>query len=154
MVLAVSSTCATLMPTSFFLIIRSSSLYILYATKHMQTCASILLSVKWNIGRMSNAPFEILKALSTTQSPRYSAMTSPASSAVFVIYPFNPSHLLSSAILSSLMTTSTSLLISRNLLYPRLFTCCLVSLPLLYALRRRATPRSRLYPSFFALDSE
>ena len=41
--------------------------------KHMQTCASILRSVKWNIGRISRVPFETRNARPTTQSPWYSA---------------------------------------------------------------------------------
>ena len=44
--------------------------------------------------------------------------------------PFQPIPCGASAIFSSLMMTSTSLLISRNLLYPRLFTCDFVILPL------------------------
>ena len=84
--------------------------------KQMQMCASILLSVKWNIGRISKVPFEIRKARSTTHSPWYWSITRSASRSVLVRYPFNPSHLQSSAIFSSLMLTSISLLISRNLL--------------------------------------
>ena len=79
--------------------------------KQMQICASILLSVKWNIGRISKVPFEMRKARSTTQSPWYWSITRSASRSVLVIYPFNPSHLQSSAIFSSLMLTSISLLI-------------------------------------------
>lgn len=75
-------------------------------------CASILLSVKWNIGRISKVPLEIRKARSTTHSPWYWSITSSAARSVLVIYPFKPSHLQSSAIFSSLMLTSISLLIS------------------------------------------
>ena len=39
----------------------------------MKTCASILCSVKWNIGRISRVPFETRNARPTTQSPWYSA---------------------------------------------------------------------------------
>ena len=41
----------------------------------MHTCDSMRLSVKWNIGRISNVPFEIRKALSATQSPLYKSIT-------------------------------------------------------------------------------
>ena len=57
-----------------------------------------------------------LEKVSTTQSPRYSSTASFAGRSVLVTWPFRPSHLASSAIFSSLMTTSMSLLISRNLL--------------------------------------
>ena len=53
-------------------------------------CASILLSVKWNIGRISKVPFEIRKARSTTHSPWYWFITRSVSKSVLVIYPFNP----------------------------------------------------------------
>ena len=84
--------------------------------KQIQMCASILLSVKWNIGCISKVPFEIRKARSTTHSPWYWFITRSVSRSVLVIYPFNPYHLQSSAIFSSLILTSISLLISRNLL--------------------------------------
>ena len=71
--------------------------------KQIQMCASILLSVKWNIGRISKVPFEIRKARSTTHSPWYWFITRSVSRSVLVIYPFNPSHLQSSAIFSSLI---------------------------------------------------
>ena len=65
MVFAASSTWSTLIaillkPTSL-----SNSLYILQTMKQVHTCASILLSVKWNMGYISNVPFEILKTRST-----------------------------------------------------------------------------------------
>lgn len=68
-VLAVSSTMFTLNSIFFSLTIRSSSLNSLYATKQMQIWASILHSVKWNIGRISNVPFDMRKARSTTHNP-------------------------------------------------------------------------------------
>ena len=43
----------------------SSSLYTFSATKHMQTCASILRGVKWNIGLTSKVPFVIRNDRST-----------------------------------------------------------------------------------------
>ena len=46
MVLAMSSTLSTLIWMSAIAMMRSSSLYTLYAAKQMQTCASILRSVK------------------------------------------------------------------------------------------------------------
>lgn len=50
--------------------------------KQIQLCASILLSVKWNIGRISKVPFEIRKARSTTHSPWYWSITRSASKSV------------------------------------------------------------------------
>ena len=67
--------------------------------KQIHMCASIFLSVKWNIGRIFKVPFEMRKARSITHSPRYWLITHSASRSVLVIYPFNPSHLQSSAIL-------------------------------------------------------
>ena len=84
--------------------------------EQIQMCASILLSVKWNIGCISKVPFEIRKTRSTTHSPWYWFITRSVSRSVLMIYPFNPYHLQSSAIFSSLILTSISLLISRNLL--------------------------------------
>ena len=98
--------------------------------KQMQMWASMRFSVKWNMGLASRLPFVIRKARSTTQSPWYCSTTSAGFRSVFVIFPFSPSHAAASAIFSSLMMISTSLLISRNLLYPRLFTCDFVILPL------------------------
>ena len=57
MVLAIFRILSTLrlIPLSFK--IRSNSLYTLYATKQMQTCASSMrFCVKWNIGRIASVP--------------------------------------------------------------------------------------------------
>ena len=53
--------------------------------KQMQTCASIRLSVKWNIGLISKLPLLILKARSTTYNPVYCFMTSSPLKSVLVM---------------------------------------------------------------------
>ena len=45
----------------------------------MQTCASILRSVKWNIGRMSSVPFEMRKALHHPESAVLPSFENPGS---------------------------------------------------------------------------
>ena len=54
--------------------------------KQMQTCASIRLSVKWNIGLISKLPLLILKSTrSTTHNPVYCFMTSSPLKSVLVM---------------------------------------------------------------------
>ena len=106
------------------------------------------------MGRISRLPLLILNARSTTHKPWYCSMTSLAGRSVLVTYPFKPSHRSSSAIFSWLMDTSTSLLISRNLLYPRLLTFAFVSMPDLYDFLSLSTPLYLFPASLAALLEE
>ena len=71
MVFAIAKTLSTLILIPAVFKIRSSSLYTLYATKQIQTCACIRFSVKWKTGRISSVPFVIRYARSITHSSLY-----------------------------------------------------------------------------------